>query len=132
MQIQCIRHNHMDPFLPIHKERLTFQLFAYHECFFHGESIMSEKVTVYTTTYCGYCRAAKQFLASHDVAYQELDVTNDPDKRMWLVQTTGMRTVPQIFVGDTPVGGYQEMTKLHHKGEFVPLLEKNGIAHHFA
>lgn len=90
---------------------------------------MSTKVTVYTTTYCGYCNAAKKFLKSHEVDFEELDVTRDPEKRNWLVETTGMRTVPQIFVGETSVGGYQDMTALHKQGGLVPLLEQNGISH---
>lgn len=79
-------------------------------------------VRVYTTTYCGYCVAAKRFLESKGVDYTEIDVTNDPEARAHLVDTTGQRTVPQIFVGDTHVGGYTDLRALDHRGGLEPLL----------
>lgn len=90
---------------------------------------MSNKVSVYVTTYCPYCNSAKRFLTSNGIKFDTIDVTTDIEKRTWLVETTGMRTVPQIFVGDTPVGGYTDMEAMHRRGEFVPLLEENGVAH---
>lgn len=85
------------------------------------------KVKVYVTSYCSFCTAAKRWLSSMDIEFDTIDVTRDPDKRMWLVETTGMRTVPQIFVGDTPVGGYQEMRALDREGGFRPLLDREGV-----
>ncbi len=80
-------------------------------------------VRMYTTTYCAYCRAAKAFLKNHKgVEVEEIDVTTDPDQRMWLLKTTGQRTVPQIFVGETHVGGYTDMRALDEKGGLDPLL----------
>lgn len=86
-------------------------------------------VTVYVTTYCPYCNAAKRFLERHSVPYETVDVTRDHDKRIWLMKTTGMRTVPQIFVGQHSVGGYDDMNAMHSRGELMPLLDEEGVPH---
>jgi glutaredoxin 3 len=79
-------------------------------------------VTIYTTDYCPYCTRAKQVLTKEGVPYVEIDVTGDDGKRNWLVQTTGQRTVPQIFVGEQPIGGCMDLEALVKKGEFSKLL----------
>jgi glutaredoxin 3 len=84
-------------------------------------------VRVYVTSYCPYCTMAKGHLERLGVAYQTIDVSHDPETRNWLVERTGMRTVPQIFVGDTPVGGYTDMMAMERSGEFRPLLEREGV-----
>jgi len=85
-------------------------------------------VTVYVTNYCPYCTAAKQFLDRLGVAYSTIDVTGDHEKRDWLVKTSGQRTVPQIFVGKTSVGGFTDMKAMDARGDFKPLLELNGVS----
>lgn len=92
---------------------------------------MSTKVTLYVTSHCPYCNYAKRFLDANSIEFETVDVTRDTEKRMWLVEATGKRTVPQIFVGDTVVGGYTDMQDLHKRGEFQPLLEQNGVSHGF-
>lgn len=82
---------------------------------------MSE-VRVFTTRVCGYCVAAKRLLAARGVAYNEIDVTTDQDKRVWLAKTTGRRTVPQIFIGDKSIGGYDELASLDRSGQLKVLL----------
>lgn len=89
------------------------------------------QVTIYVTTYCGYCDAAKRWLTANGVPYESIDVTKDHAKRIELAQLTGMRTVPQIFVGDTPVGGYTDMRGLDNDGKFRPLLDEAGVPHTF-
>ncbi len=74
-------------------------------------------VSVYTTNYCGYCVAAKNLLKAKDIPYQEIDVSNDPAMRQELVQRTGRRTVPQIFIGDESIGGFTELKALSDKGQ---------------
>ena len=74
-------------------------------------------VRVYTTTSCGYCVMAKALLAKRSVPYQEIDVTFDDAKRAWLVQATRRRTVPQIFIGDESIGGFDELRALDLSGE---------------
>jgi glutaredoxin 3 len=80
------------------------------------------EVVVYTTEYCGYCRRAKQLLDGKRVAYEEVDVTSDDARRAWLVETTGRRTVPQIFIAGRPVGGYDDLVALERRGELDRLL----------
>lgn len=87
-------------------------------------------VRVYVTNYCPYCNMAKSHLNRLGVHFDVIDVSHDPERRAWLVQTTGMRTVPQIFVDDHPVGGYSDMMELERRGEFKPLLNQHGVAHH--
>lgn len=82
-----------------------------------------KKVTIYTTTYCGYCRRAKSMLTELKIPFEEVDVENDDAKRDWLVEVTGQSTVPQIFIGDEPIGGYTDMAALHKKGALLTKLE---------
>ena len=73
---------------------------------------MPKKVVIYTTRACPYCVAAKKFLQSKKVAFEEIDVTEDDALREKLVEMTGGReTVPQIFVEGKPVGGYDELVR---------------------
>ena len=88
-----------------------------------------KKVKIYVTTYCGYCRAAEHFMDRHEIPYEAIDVTRDHDKRLWLVETTGMRTVPQIFIGTHPIGGFTDMRSLDSSGDLAPMLESEGIRH---
>jgi glutaredoxin 3 len=83
---------------------------------------MSAEVTVYTTRVCPYCIAAKRLLAERKVAYKEVDVSSDDAKRAWLVEATGRRTVPQIFIGAEPIGGYDELAALDRSGELAAKL----------
>ena len=73
------------------------------------------RVKIYTTTYCGYCKRAKELLKSKQIAFEEIDVTEDAAKREWLVQTTGFKTVPQIFIDEKPIGGYAQLKELLSK-----------------
>jgi glutaredoxin 3 len=79
-------------------------------------------VTIYTTTFCGYCTRAKSILSREGVAFTEVDVSDDDDKRRWLVQTTGQRTVPQIFFGDESIGGCSDLEKLVRNGQLKERL----------
>ncbi|MGZ3406504.1 MAG: glutaredoxin domain-containing protein, partial [Polyangia bacterium] len=54
------------------------------------------EIRIYTTDYCGYCHAAKSLLSSRGVAFEEIDCSQDPATRKWLIEQTGQRTVPQI------------------------------------
>jgi len=81
------------------------------------------KVEVYTTDYCPYCVRAKQLLDVKDVDYTEIDVTNDDGARVALVQKAqGRRTVPQIFINDKAVGGYDDLRALEEAGELDKML----------
>jgi glutaredoxin 3 len=79
-------------------------------------------VQLYSTQTCPYCIRAKALLKRRNIAFDEIDVTNDPDKRAWLVSTTGRRTVPQIFIKGEPIGGSDELHALDSSGELARLL----------
>ena len=82
-----------------------------------------QAVKMYTTAVCPYCIRAKQVLKAKGVdAIEEIRIDTDPAQRDLMVQTTGRRTVPQIFIGDTHVGGCDDLVALDQRGELVPLL----------
>lgn len=84
---------------------------------------MSKQIAVYTTTYCPYCVRAKQFLQSKGLAFTEVDVTGDEAARQALVEKSGGRkTVPQIFIGEQPIGGFDDLVALDRAGQLAPLL----------
>jgi glutaredoxin 3 len=72
---------------------------------------------MYTTLICPYCIRAKMLLKAKGVAYEEIDVSGDHEKRAWLVKVTGRRTVPQIFINEESIGGFDEMRALDRAGE---------------
>lgn len=82
-----------------------------------------KNVSIYTTVTCGYCRHAKALLQQQGVPFIEQDVTGDDARRAWLVETTGRRTVPQIFFGDEPIGGYDELSAIVRAGQLRERLE---------
>ena len=83
-----------------------------------------QAVKMYTTAVCPYCTRAKQILKSKGVEQiEEVRIDADPAARDHMMQTTGRRTVPQIFVGDTHVGGCDDMMALDAKGGLLPLLQ---------
>ena len=80
-------------------------------------------ITIYSTPYCPYCSAAKQLLDRKGAAYSEIDVSRDPQQRSTMMDRSGgRRTVPQIFIGETHVGGFDDMAALDRKGGLDPLL----------
>ena len=86
-----------------------------------------QPVKMYTTAVCPYCIRAKQILKARGVdAIEEIRVDTQPDQRMKMMEITGRRTVPQIFIGDTHVGGCDDLVALDGRGGLVPLL--NGSA----
>jgi len=80
------------------------------------------KVVVYTTQYCPYCMQAKALLKHKGVAFEEVDVGEDDALRARVVELSGRRTVPQIFIDDKPIGGYDELRALDDQGELDRLL----------
>ena len=80
-------------------------------------------VRIYTTRTCPYCVRAKRLLERKKVLYEEIDVSMDDEARLKLMETTGLRTVPQIFIGDRHVGGSDDLHALEERGELDPLLQ---------
>ena len=82
----------------------------------------NDRPVIYTTQWCPYCNAAKSLLEDKGVAYEEVNA-EDPEVRMQMVErANGRRTVPQIFIGETHVGGYDDMAALERHGKLDPLL----------
>lgn len=80
-------------------------------------------VEIYTTPLCGYCHAAKSLLTRKGVAFTEIDVSRDPALRAAMTDRAGgRRTVPQIFIGGTHVGGCDDLYALDGAGRLDPLL----------
>jgi glutaredoxin 3 len=83
-----------------------------------------QAVKMYTTAVCPYCVRAKQLLKSKGVEkIEEIRIDTDPVQREHMMQTTGRRTVPQIFIGQTHVGGCDDLIALDGKGGLIPLLQ---------
>jgi len=81
-------------------------------------------VKMYTTAVCPYCIRAKQLLQSKGVTQiEEIRIDTDPEQRAHMMEITGRRTVPQIFIGDTYVGGCDDLVALDAKGGLQPLLQ---------
>ncbi|MFN0038602.1 MAG: glutaredoxin 3 [Burkholderiales bacterium] len=81
------------------------------------------RVIMYCTAVCPYCVAAERLLQRKGVAdIQKIRVDMEPDRRMEMIQRTGRRTVPQIFIDDHHVGGFDDMAALDHEGRLDPLL----------
>ena len=81
-------------------------------------------VKMYTTAVCPYCIRAKQLLNAKGVAQiEEIRIDTDPAARAHMMEITGRRTVPQIFIGDTHVGGCDDLMALDAKGGLVPWLQ---------
>ena len=82
-----------------------------------------QPVKMYTTAVCPFCIRAKQILKARGVdAIEEVRVDTEPEERMKMMELTGRRTVPQIFIGDTHVGGCDELMALDSQGGLIPLL----------
>lgn len=82
----------------------------------------SSKVTLYGNTTCAYCGAARMLLTKKAVDFVDIVITNDPLKRQEMQDRSGAHSVPQIFVGDTLVGGFDELCALDKSGELDKLL----------
>jgi glutaredoxin 3 len=83
-------------------------------------------ITLYSTAICPYCVAAKNFLKSRGLAWTEVRIDADPEARERMVALARRTSVPQIFVGDVHVGGYDDMMAMHRAGRFEPLLRGEG------
>ena len=81
------------------------------------------EVLVYSSAWCPYCIRAKQVLRSKGVSeIEEIRVDLDPQARVKMMEITGRRTVPQIFIGDTHLGGHDDLVELDQRGGLDPLL----------
>jgi glutaredoxin 3 len=79
-------------------------------------------VTIYTSAWCGYCAMAKRLLDDKGVRYDEIPVDMDVKRRAEMEQRSGRRTVPQIWIGERHVGGYDDLAALERAGQLDALL----------
>ncbi len=93
------------------------------------------EVIVYTKDYCGFCAQAKALLQAKGVSFTEIDVTEDFAREAEMVERSGRRTVPQIFIRGDHIGGFDDLTTLDATGQLGPLLglaksAENKVGHH--
>lgn len=82
-----------------------------------------QPVEIYTSPLCGFCHAAKRLLNQKGVSFAEIDVLADPARKPEMIERAGgSRTVPQIFIGDSHVGGCDELYDLERAGKLDPML----------
>jgi glutaredoxin 3 len=85
---------------------------------------MAQKVTMYCTGTCPFCQMAERLLRSKAVAaIEKIRVDLEPQRRVEMMEKTGRRTVPQIYIGETHVGGFDELAALEHAGRLDALLQ---------
>ncbi|MCL4780920.1 MAG: glutaredoxin 3 [Gammaproteobacteria bacterium] len=82
-------------------------------------------ITIYTTPTCPYCTAAKALLRNKQAVFTEIDVGTQPEVREEMMKRSGRRTVPQIFIGTTHVGGYDDLAALDGAGKLDNLLQEH-------
>lgn len=81
------------------------------------------KVVMYSTVVCPYCQMADRLLRERGVAdIEKILIDREPERRVEMMEKTGRRTVPQIYIGDTHVGGYDDLSALDRAGKLQPLL----------
>ncbi len=85
---------------------------------------MSNVITMYSTRFCPYCIRARFLLDSKNVAYTDIEVDARPELRREMMERSGRHTVPQIWIGDTHVGGYDDLARLEQLGELDDLIKQ--------
>jgi len=88
-----------------------------------AEMMSAPKVVMYSTGWCGYCARARALLEQKKVEFEEIDA-DTPSVRAEMITRSGRRTVPQIFIGETHVGGCDELMELEASGRLDPLLKQ--------
>lgn len=83
---------------------------------------------MYTTAVCPYCQMAERLLRAKGVEIEKVRIDLEPVRRAEMMEKTGRRTVPQIYIGDTHVGGYDDLAALDRAGKLDPLLQSAGGA----
>lgn len=84
------------------------------------------EIVMYSTAWCGYCQRARNLLERKGLAVREIKIDEDPQERAAMMQKSGgRRTVPQIFIGERHIGGYEELAALDRSGELDKLIGKD-------
>lgn len=82
------------------------------------------KVTLYLTAHCPFCVSARELLTRKKVVFDEIRVDQDAEQRAIMMEKSGRRTVPQIFINDKPIGGFDDLAALDASGELDTLLSQ--------
>ena len=83
---------------------------------------MTVEAKVYSASYCSWCSKAVQLLEKEGLKVRIVDITDDQDERQMLVERTGQKTVPQIWIGDSYIGGYDRMMKMMSTKDLKPII----------
>jgi glutaredoxin 3 len=82
-------------------------------------------VVMYSTPWCGYCAAARELLRIKNIEFEDINVDADPSLRQEMMDKSGGRTVPQIFINNDLIGGYSDIAALEEQGKLDPLLNQD-------
>jgi glutaredoxin 3 len=85
------------------------------------------RVFIYTAPNCAYCAAAKNLLRKKGVPFEEVDLSRDPELRQEIMTRSGRRTVPQVFIAEQSLGGYDDIAALNASGELDRLLQAHNL-----
>ncbi len=88
---------------------------------------MLPKVVMYRTPYCPYCSMAARLLKQLGLGFEEVDVSGDAERRRWLLEVSGQRTVPQIFINGRSIGGFDDLSALVRRGALPALLAEPAL-----
>ena len=88
----------------------------------NADGPISSHVVIYSSPLCGYCDAAVRLLKMKEAVFLEINVLQNPQSREEMVKLSGRKTVPQIFIGGQPIGGYTELNELEITGKLSSLL----------
>ena len=75
------------------------------------------QIEVYSTDNCPWCTRAKSLLRAKGLDYEEIDISSDQARALKMIERSGRRTVPQIFIDDVPIGGFDELSEMHQAGK---------------
>lgn len=89
---------------------------------------MQAPITIYTTRFCPYCIAARQLLEQKQVQFEDIAVDGNPGLRARMTKLSGQQTVPQIWIGERHIGGYDDMALLERQGKLDTLLKSGQVA----
>ena len=84
---------------------------------------MSVEITMYSTRYCPFCMAARSLFEGRNLPYKDIGVDGEPELRRQMTALSGRQTVPQIWVGDQHIGGFDELRALERDGQLDKLLD---------
>ena len=88
------------------------------------------KIVMYGTEFCSYCAAARLLLKKKGLDFEDILVSRDDDKRREMERLSGRNTVPQIFIDDEPIGGFDELYSLEQDGRLDQILGRSAVAQH--